>query len=358
MSYVNIIYFSNLQRILIYLLLLFFFDNIGLMNLYNENYLRRIINMYRRTDYLSYKAKLNPFCKHVSKILDQQDIINLQSIKVPNKRDLGWFTRKNTTSYQCCKKFSKSEKDIVLNISNKIRKKYEQLIGKKLYFFKNRNETIYIYYGNNSMHLWHVDPRNIKSIYNVIVCFKKVGNISPLQCKINKNHIKTIHFEEGDAALFNGGTTEHQVPPNSDPKSERHVLSVSFTTDQTLANEINSGNNMCTYLNGGNNYFNIIKLFSFTFIINLVIRKVSKLNNVPANLFFILIIVTTLISKYFPLMYHSTSMGTGRSSSITKNLIILLCIIFNTFDFKGGTLMYSYFLLSSVFFPASWVAYD
>jgi hypothetical protein len=109
--------------------------------------------------------------------------------------------------------------------------------------------------------LWHVDPLNLNEIHNVIICIKKVGEISPLQCKNDAGEINSIHFEEGDAAIFNGGTTVHQVPPNDDDNSERTVLSIAFTSDEKLNNDSKYSNNMCTYTEGGNNYFNIFKLY-------------------------------------------------------------------------------------------------
>ena len=52
-------------KILNYLLLLFVLDMSGLINLYGENFVRRIINMFRRRDELSYIKKLKPYC-HIS----------------------------------------------------------------------------------------------------------------------------------------------------------------------------------------------------------------------------------------------------------------------------------------------------
>ena len=40
--------------------------------------------------------------------------------------------------------------------------------------------------------------------YNVIICIKKRGDISPLECKNESNDVN-LHFEEGDAGIFNGG---------------------------------------------------------------------------------------------------------------------------------------------------------
>ena len=126
------------------------------------------INMLRRRDKLTYQNKLNPFCKSVKKILSIEDIKNLQSIKIPDKNDMPWFSRKNTTTHQCCINFSKNEKKIIDDISEKVKKKYEKQIGKKLYYLGNNKATIYVYHGKSSQHLWHVDPQNINEIYSII----------------------------------------------------------------------------------------------------------------------------------------------------------------------------------------------
>ena len=65
--------------------------------------------MYRRLDPLNYEKKLKPFCKKYDKILDKNDIIKLQSIKIPKNKDFGLLTRKNTTTHQCCDKYSEDE---------------------------------------------------------------------------------------------------------------------------------------------------------------------------------------------------------------------------------------------------------
>ena len=174
------------------------------MDLYGQNFVRRLINMYRRTDSLTYYKKLKPFCESVKKMLNKDDINRLQSIKIPEKNDLSVISRKNTTTHQCCETFSENEKSIINEISENVRKEYEKKIGKKLYYLKTNKATIFVYHGKFSQHLWHVDPQNLNEIYNVIICFKKIGEISPLQCKNENGEIQSIHFEEGDAAIFNG----------------------------------------------------------------------------------------------------------------------------------------------------------
>lgn len=340
--------------IFVYFGLLFILDYSGVMELYGQNFVRRIINMYRRTDSLTYYKKLNPFCEPVKKMLSKEDIQKLQSIKIPETNDLSVLSRKNTTTHQCCEKFSENEKEIINEIREKVRKSYEKEIGKKLYNMKTNKATIYVYHGKSSQHLWHVDPQNLKEIYNVIICIKKVGDISPLQCKNENNEINSIYFEEGDAAIFNGGTTVHQVPPNTDDNSERTVLSMAFISDNNLNNDTN---NMCTYTESGNNYFNIFKLALIIFFINLIISQISGINLLSYTFLIIFFIMVLIIVKYVPL-YLDTGLGSGRSSSIMKNLFLLLATILLTLSPKGAILFFSYFALSDVFFLSSWVEYD
>lgn len=343
--------------VIVYFILLFILDYSGIMNLYGQNFYRRCINMYRRRDKLTYYKKLKPFCTSVKKMLNSEDIQRLQSIKIPETNDMPWFSRKNTTTYQCCEKFNENEKKIISDISEIVKQKYEQEIGKKLYYLGNNKATIYVYRGKYSQHLWHVDPQNLSEIYNVIICFKKKGNISPLQCKDINENINSIYFEEGDVALFNGGTTVHQVPPNDDVNSERTVLSIAFTSNNKLNDNINYSNNMCTYIEGGNNYFNIFKLVVAIFIINFIISSISGVDILPYNFLFIFILLVLIIVKYIPL-YVDTKLGSGRSSSIIYNIIFLLATMILTVSPKGGLLFFSYFALSDVFFMRSWVAYD
>lgn len=339
--------------IIIYYLLLFIIDYSGYMNLYGQNIIRRTVNMFKRIDPLNYNKFLNPFCIKYDKLLNKDDILKLQSIKLPKTIDMGLLTRTNTITHQCCNNYSEKEKKIIDIMVNKIKIKYEKKINKKLYKFNEA--TIYQYKGNKSKHLWHVDPRNINEIYNVIVCIKKIGNISPLQCKNKDNSINSIHFNEGDAGLFNGGTTIHQVPPNNDPNSERTVLSVAFTSNKKLVNN-DIGNNLCVYIGGGNNIYNLLKIFFLIFILNLSLTFISGINILSYKFLIIYFIVVILLNKYIP--YLDLNIGTGRPSSICYNLLILLYFILTTISIKGAIIFFSYFLLSDLFFKKKWVAYE
>lgn len=339
--------------IIIYYLLLFIIDYSGCMNLYGQNVVRRTINMFKRIDPLNYNKFLNPFCIKYDKLLNKNDISKLQSIKLPKTIDMGLWSRTNTITHQCCDNYSEEEKKIIDTISNKIKIKYEKKINKKLYKFNDA--TIYTYKGNKSKHLWHVDPRNINEIYNVIVCIKKKGNISPLECKNIDNSIYSIHFNEGDAGLFNGGTTVHQVPANNDPNSERVVLSLAFTSNKNLVNE-NIGNNLCVYIEGGNNLLNLFKILLLVFTLNLILTFVSGISLLSYKFILIYFVIVLLLNKYIP--YLDLNIGTGRPSSIYYNLLIFIFFILSTISIKGAIIFYSYFLLSDLFFVKKWVAYQ
>ena len=345
---------NDALRVMVYWILLFCLDYSGVMDLYGQNFVRRLINMYRRTDELAYQKKLKPFCHPLPKMLTPEDIQKLQSIRIPDKTDVMWFSRKNTTTHQCCETYSPSEKQIIQEISEKIRQKYEREIGKKLYYFDTNKATIYVYHGKNSQHLWHVDPRNRSEIYNVVACFKKKGEISPLQCKNKSGLVDSLYLEEGDAALFNGGTTVHQVPPNEDDQSERTVLSISFISDKSL---LGDDKHMVTYIQGGNNYVNILKMVLAIFCINLVIGGLTGVNHIPYATLVPFMLLVFVIVKYVPL-YVDIGLGSGRASSFTHNIISLFVVMLASLSVKGAILFGSYFMLSDVFFARSWVEYD
>jgi len=344
--------------IVIYFFLLFTIDYSGAMDLYGQNVVRRVINMYRRTDPLNYENKLQPFCIKYEQLLGKKDIIQLQSIKIPHNTDIGILTRKNTTTHQCCEKYSKTEAEIIHNISEKVKLQYEEKIGKKLYYLAFNKATIYRYHGNKSHHLWHVDPQNRSDIYNVIICIKRKGNISPLQCKNKHGQPYSIHFDEGDAALFNGGTTVHQVPPNDDQDSERTVLSIAFTSSEAVNKNHNMSKNMCTFIEGGNNYRNIAKIIISIFLLNYVLTRVSGINTLSYPSLSLFFVFNLLLAKYLPTHLHKFGLGTGRSSSIAYNLVILCGFILATISIKGAILFLSYFLLSDMFLHKQWVEYD
>ena len=352
----NINNIKNYQVVLVYFALLFLVDMSGIMNLYEENYVRRIINMYRRRDPLSYQKMLKPFAKPIKQMLNEEDVRKLQSIEIPKKTDFPWFSRKNTGSHQCCEGYSEEEKKIMMDISYKVKDLYEKEIGKELFFLRENIPTIYTYYGNKSQHLWHVDPKNIDSIFNIIICIDRKGDISPLQYKDKDGQEHSIHFEPGDAAIFNGGTTIHQVPPNNDPNSERKVLNLVYTSDKKLSQDLGISNNMCSFISGGSNIKNIIILFLGIFVTNFIISYLAKTQNLTYSFTLVFLIISLVLVKYIP-QIHNLPIGSGRASSLKHNIIIMLIFILLTFSAKGGILFFLYFALTNIFFPQSSVFY-
>ena len=74
---------NNYIYIFIYFFILFLIDYSGALDYYGQNIFRRCINMYRRTDPRKLYKKTKSFCKKYEKMLDKNDILKLQSIKIP-----------------------------------------------------------------------------------------------------------------------------------------------------------------------------------------------------------------------------------------------------------------------------------
>ena len=144
---------TEIEVVVKYMIILLIVELVGFMDLYGQSFPRRIINMYRRRDPLSYSKKLDPFCERVERMLDEEDVRRLQSIRIPSKQDIPWWSRRNTTTHQCCKDWSAEEAEIVSDISEKVRKIYEKRVNTKLYHWKENKGTIYVYRGNTSQHL-------------------------------------------------------------------------------------------------------------------------------------------------------------------------------------------------------------
>tara|TARA_B100000902_G_scaffold194094_1_gene185420 strand:- start:1068 stop:2204 length:1137 start_codon:yes stop_codon:yes gene_type:complete len=344
----------------IFYTILFLIEKLKFLDLYNEPYVRRLINMYRRRDPLTYEKRLNPFCQKYEKMIGDEHIKKLQSIKLHSDPDMPWISRTNTTTIYY-KDFSEKEKKYVDEVKEIVRKRYEEKIGKKLYDIKNGTTNIYVYHGKNSKHLWHVDPQNVNTIYNCILCIKREGNISPLECKDKTKNVHAVHFQPGDAAIFNGGTTIHQVPPNDDPNSKRTVLSIAFTSEKKLVLKNKEGEfdgkNMCTYIEGGANVWNLFKMWFGVFFITLILSKISNVSLLSNKFLLGYMLLLFIIVKFLPLHFN-TGLGTGRPSSIFHNIILSFLFMLTTLNPKGGLIFFSYFALSDQFFPSSWVAYD
>ena len=344
--------FHNVTSIFIYFSLLFIIDYSGIMNLYGENIVRRCMHMLKRRDELSYQSRLKPYSVPLPQFLEKEYIDELNSINVENKIDLPWLSRVNTGTHMY-DKMDEAEKKIFDICSEKIRVKVSDILGEELYHLPNNSNLFYTYHGNHSFHLWHVDPENIDSLYNVILCVERKGDISPFQYKDDNQQIYTIDTQPGDGIFFRGGTTIHQIPPNNDPNSKRKVIALSFTTDKKYATK----KSLCTYLEGGSNYFNIIKWILFVFLINYICGFFSNINRVDYKIIFTLLIICLFVTKYVPL-YYDIGFGTGRPTSFTYNGIILMSSIIWSLSIKRGILFFIYFALSEVFFPREWVYYD
>jgi hypothetical protein len=347
----NLFDYKQLWYIFIYILLLLIIDLSQIQNLYGENFIRRCIHMFNRRDYISYQKFLDPYAIGFKNIISQTEIDYLNSIETNQAKDFPWFSRKNTGTNMYAN-MNDNEKIILDETTEEVRKKCEKLLNQKLYNLPENNNRFYSYYGNNSHHLWHVDPENKKSIYNVIICVKRVGEISPFQYKDINNVEHTIHLNEGDGIFFRGGTTIHQVPPNNDENSFRKVLALSFTTDPTY----NTKKSLCTFIEGGNKYINVLFLIAAMIIINYICSYIANVDKISYTLITFIVIVSLLLSRFMPI-YFDIGLGTGRATSLFSNIQLYIIFIVLNFSLKRGALLLSYYILSDLLFPRSYVFY-
>ena len=123
-----------------------------------------------------------------------------------------------------------------------------------------------------------------------------------------------------------------------------------MSKDRTMSN------NLCTYIQGGNNYLNIFKIVISIFLINLVLTQISGIDCVSYKFLAPLLLILLLLARFLPNNFN-INLGTNRASSILNNIFILLALIIVTISIKGAIVFFSYFLISDLFFPRKWVEY-
>jgi hypothetical protein len=307
--------------------------------------------MFNRRDYLSYSKFLDPYAVELPQILDKTMIDALNSIQTNENKDFPWLSRKNTGTHMYAN-MNNREKQILDDATEIVRQKCEKILNKKLYNLPENSNRFYSYYGKKSHHLWHVDPENKNSIYNVILCVKRKGDISPFQYKDADNIEHTIHTNEGDGIFFRGGTTIHQVPPNNDENSFRKVLALCFTTDPNY----NTNKSMCTFIEGGNKFINVLFLLFMIFVINYIVSYIANVDKISYSLIAIIVLITLILSRFMPI-YFDIGLGTGRATSILSNIQLYIMFMIISLSVKRGALFCTYYILSDLLFPRFFMFY-
>lgn len=350
-----------IRVVMIYYIGLFVLEMSGCLNLYGQNIIRRLINMGRRLDDISYQDKLDPYCHHRVEFLDAIDIDRLRSIQLRDDvRDTPFLTRKHTSTHQCCESFTEEEIRIMTDIRDICKKKYEHIIGRPLFYFPKDMPSFYIYHGDKAHHSWHVDPRNVDHIYNLILCVDCQGEISPFQYKDKDGNIHSFETQIGDAILFRGGTTVHQIPPNNDPTSKRTVLSLQFTTIPLNKQNPENIGTMCSFIEGGKNHKNVAFIALVLFGLNFFLSYLSRLRyeKISFSIYLYWLFFCLVMNRYIPCRIKKWRIGTGRCTSIVWNCMWLFLFICTTISIKGAIILFSYFLLTDILLPSLMVAYD
>ena len=217
------------------ILLLVLSDILNINQLWNENYIRRVLHHLQRSLYSPNKIPEI----YLDQKLRQQDIIFLQNLKYKNKTNLantkypllsdlvtGIYSKKANIFYD---DFDIETRKRLKNIGLSLIPKFEKIIKKKLYLSK---EVCFIlrYEGENARFNWHYDNEH-KSCYRALFLFKKKGDIPDFMYKDKDGEIQRIKYEVGDGIFFKGKFTHHGVNKSNNKNTKRYVISFQYTTE-------------------------------------------------------------------------------------------------------------------------------
>ena len=330
-------------------------DVLGVLDISNRSLMRRAMHMYNRTSLLTNEPILDPYAEKMNQILTQDELITLKNMvsKMPVEHDMKTFTRFNTSSLGLSD-LENSDRDAFMKIYQDLKPRVEKILGKTVYEFNSNTFGFYTYWGDTSQHDWHVDPDNNSSLFPIIICVEKKGDISPFQWLDAKKQQHSIYTEEGDGIIFKGGTTIHRVPMNNDPNSVRRVMSIKFKTDKCHKEE---ENNMCGFVQGGKYKSRIAIVILIFILVAFVADYFSNIEKKVTNRQCLgLLLIACLYSRIVPTIID-TGLGTGRPVQMTHHIVWAVSLIIVTFSIRRGSLLYSYLILSDQMFKRSMMKY-
>ena len=344
---------KSIQFVVAFLVILLVIEVSGITDLESESVYRRLFHMYQRTSLISNRNYIKPFCTPVPQILtiDEVSLVKRTIMRSP-KPDVSSITRRGTAT-RMFSEFSTLEQNMVVDIRNKVRERLERKVGFRLYPKSTALIRTYEYFGNKSFHDWHVDPNNKDNWFVVIICIDRTGRISKFEHIDAHGKVHTIDTQEGDGALFAGGTTMHRVPRNDDPASFRRVLTFAFL--KTPVDETH-GVNICAWLKGGNDRGRVLLLIAGIYTMGYVSERGAKKyadGTITKTTSLSIALVTVLLSRFFP----DVGIGTGRNISFDIHAVSLMVMIMATTSVTRGSLLYSYFIGTDTFAPRKYVHY-
>lgn len=350
-------YNVNISLIILYIII----DVFGLLNLWNENFYRRIIhhiqshvyNKNKKPWIINSEIKLSnnqiEFIKEVSENTKKEKGANTLTKYISNLGIGAHYSKKSSLYYNDFDNETQKKLDI---IGNELKVNFEKNIGKKLFLgTSNFRCCILRYEGNDSNFGFHYDTEET-NCYRCIFLFHKRGIISPF-CYYDNNGIKQkINFNIGEGIFFKGTKTYHGVEINNDPNSQRYIVGWQYSTDLSVKSK-----SLCSELRDKDLLY-IFKIFIF------YIGTINFLNyfwtnyiiNIPIgfNIIFInnglLCILTLFLPKYLP-----KYIGTGLYFDMSKLIVFMLLTLITNINSPQNGFILSFYLLSTEMFLPNYI---
>ena len=347
-------YEINISLIFLYIIIDFF----GLLNIWSENFYRRIIHHIQGHVYNNKKIpwiifpeiKLSnneiKIIKEISDSREKKNAVNTLTKYMTNFGIAPHYSKRSSLYYN---DFNNEAQDKLDIIGNNIKNSIEKEIKKKLFLgTSNFRSCILRYEGRDSNFKFHYD-REETNCFRCLFLFHKKGNISPFCYYDVSGNKQKKYFNIGEGLFFRGTTTYHGVEENTDPDSERYIVGWQYSTDLSV-----KSTSFCSELRD-QNFLYILKIgFYYLGMCNLLNYSWTKyVINIPVN--FNIIFSNTILISIFGIYlskYLPKNIGTGLYFDISKNFVfILFCLMSSINSLQDGLLLFCYLQLTEMFMP-------
>ena len=350
------------EKYSIYSIFLFIiFDIFGVFNLWGENIYRRILHHLQNGEYNNRKTPWITFpntnllpdeindIQHISKTTKVNCLNNID--KTLSSSLAGNYSTKCTLYYD---DFNKKDQETLDTIGNRLKRDFEQIIGKPLSLGEsNFRCTILKYEGLDSGFNFHYDTEE-SNCYRCLFLFDKQGNISPFSYYDEKGNIIDKDIPVGEGIFFQGTKTYHGVKPNKDPNSKRYVIGWQYSTDLSFQTKT-----LCSELRSANVTEMFILLLPYIILMNLSIflfnNIITKYKLIPTGLSNYILrftLITIILATFLPNKLPK-QIGTGLNTSFFNLLLyMLLCIASSLTSYVHGLVLFNYILLTEMFTPS------
>ena len=337
----------NIILIIIFVII----DCLNINNLWGENFHRRIIHHFQRSDYNPRKV---PNIYLLDSFLDEKQLNTINSIKL-NKSNCGNtypflssffggnYSKKSNLYYN---DFSKESQKVLDTLGNQIKLKLEKIIGKKLYLGTSSFRCCILRYegkGSNFDYHYDTEPHNC---FRTLFLFKKKGKIPPFVYYDKNKKKQKVNLELGDGIFFQGTKTYHGVDKTEDDNAERYMIGWQYSTDLNIKE-----NSLCSKLRDASITKIISELLPHIILIVIIVINLKKYyKSQLSNIIIFLTFIVIIVSNFGP-PYLMNSIGTHIKFSLKVNIKILLLCFISTFDLNAALILFNYLVLTEMFLP-------